>query len=90
MSRTVFCQKLNKDAPGLPFAPYPGALGQRIFENISAEAWELWKAHQTMMINEKRLSMIDASHRKLLATEMENFLFGGDITKIEGYVPPSA
>ena len=89
MTRTVFCQKLQKDAPALTVQPYPGALGKRIFDNISAEAWEQWKAHQTMLINEKRLSMIDAGHRKFLAEEMEKFLFGGDVTKIEGYVPPS-
>ncbi len=88
MTRTVFCHKLQKDAAALTVQPYPGALGKRILENISAEAWEQWKAHQTMLINEKRLSMIDAGHRKFLAEEMEKFLFGGDVTKIEGYVPP--
>lgn len=90
MSRTVHCAKLGKDAEGLAFAPYPGALGQRIFESISAEAWEQWKAHQTMLINEKRLSMLDPEARKFLAGEMEKFLFGGDYEKVEGYVPPSA
>lgn len=90
MSRTVHCAKLNKDAPGLAFAPYPGELGKRIFEQISVEAWDMWKAHQTMLINEKRLSMIDPAARKFLAEEMERFLFGGEVTKIEGYVPPSS
>jgi Fe-S cluster biosynthesis and repair protein YggX len=89
MTRQVFCQKLQKEAPALTTQPYPGALGKRIFDNVSAEAWEQWKAHQTMLINEKRLSMIDAGHRKFLSEEMEKFLFGGDLTKIEGYVPPS-
>ncbi|MFZ5843958.1 MAG: oxidative damage protection protein [Pseudomonadota bacterium] len=90
MSRTVHCAKLGKDAEGLAFAPYPGALGKRIFESISAEAWEQWKAHQTMLINEKRLSMLDPQARKFLEGEMEKFLFGGDYEKVEGYVPPPA
>ena len=90
MSRTVHCAKLGKEAEGLAFAPYPGALGKRIFDSISAEAWELWKAHQTMLINEKRLSMLDPAARKFLEGEMERFLFGGDYEKVEGYVPPSA
>ncbi|HEX4910079.1 MAG TPA: oxidative damage protection protein [Permianibacter sp.] len=90
MSRIVHCTKLGKDAAGLAFAPYPGALGKRIFESISAEAWEQWKAHQTMLINEKRLSMLDPQARKYLEGEMEKFLFGGDYDKVEGYVPPSA
>ena len=90
MSRTVHCAKLDKEATGLAFAPYPGALGKRIFEGISAEAWDLWKAHQTMLINEKRLSMLDPAARKFLEGEMEKFLFGGDYEQVEGYVPPSA
>ena len=90
MSRTILCAKLKKEAEGLAFAPYPGALGQKIFAEISAEAWEMWKAHQTMLINEKRLSMIDPEARKYLANEMEKYLFGGDFEKIEGYVPPKA
>lgn len=90
MSRTVHCAKLGKDAPALALPPYPGALGKRIYESISAEAWEQWKAHQTMLINEKRLSMLDPAARKYLEGEMEKFLFGGDYEKPEGYVPPSA
>ena len=90
MSRTVPCAKLGKEAAGLAFAPYPGALGKRIYESISAEAWEQWKAHQTMLINEKRLSMLDPAARKYLEGEMEKFLFGGDYEKPEGYVPPTA
>ncbi len=90
MSRTVHCAKLGKDAEGLAFAPYPGALGKRIYVSISAEAWEQWKAHQTMLINEKRLSMLDPDARKFLAGEMEKYLFGGDYEKVEGYVPPKA
>lgn len=87
MSRLIQCCKLNKEAEGLDFAPYPGDLGQRVFENISKEAWQLWMNHQTMLINERQLSMIDPEARTYLATEMEKFLFGGNFDQIEGYVP---
>ncbi len=87
MSRIVNCAKLNKEAEGIAFAPYPGDLGQRIFENISQEAWQLWLNHQTMLINERQLSLIDPDARKYLEGEMEKFLFGGDYDEIAGYVP---
>jgi len=87
MSRIIQCSKLNKEAEGLDFAPYPGDLGQRVFENISKEAWQLWMNHQTMLINERQLSMIDPEARTYLASEMEKFLFGGEFDHIEGYVP---
>lgn len=88
MSRTVFCAKLQKEAEGLPAPTYPGELGKRIYLEISAEAWQLWLAHQTMLINEYRLSLIDPKARTFLKEEMEKFLFSGDYTKPEGYVPP--
>jgi len=87
MSRTIQCVKLEKEAEGMDFAPYPGDLGQRIYESISKEAWQMWMNHQTMLINERQLSMIDPDARNYLAGEMEKFLFGGDLDKIEGYVP---
>ncbi len=87
MSRTVNCAKLGKESEGLDFAPYPGDLGQRVFDNISKEAWQLWMNHQTMLINEKQLSMIDPEARSYLAAEMEKFLFSDDYDQIEGYVP---
>ena len=87
MSRNIQCVKLDKEAEGMDFAPYPGDLGQRIFDSISKEAWQMWMNHQTMLINEKQLSMIDPEARNYLAGEMEKFLFGGDLDKIEGYVP---
>ncbi|MFT5521257.1 MAG: Fe-S cluster biosynthesis and repair protein YggX [Enterobacterales bacterium] len=87
MSRNIQCIKLDKEAEGMDFAPYPGDLGQRIFDSISKEAWQMWMNHQTMLINEKQLSMIDPEARNYLAGEMEKFLFGGDLDKIEGYVP---
>ena len=87
MSRNIQCVKLDKEAEGMDFAPYPGDLGQRIFDSISKEAWQMWMNHQTMLINERQLSMIDPEARNYLAGEMEKFLFGGALDKIEGYVP---
>ena len=74
--RTIHCQKLDKDAPGLEFAPYPGELGQRIYDTISAEAWDQWVSHQTILINEYRLNMMDPKAREFLKNEMLKFLFG--------------
>ena len=90
MSRTVFCTKLHKEAEGLGFAPYPGELGKRIYESVSKEAWSQWLAHQTMLINENRLSPLDPKARKYLEGEMEKFLFGDGSAAPAGYVPPSA
>ena len=76
--RQVHCQKLGKKLEGLPLPPYPGDLGQRIFEHISAQAWDMWLSHQTMLINEYRLSLIDPKARQFLNTEMERFLFSDE------------
>lgn len=89
MSRMIHCVKLNKEAPGLTHAPYPGELGKKILASISQEAWQLWLAHQTMLINEYRLSMIDPKARTFLAEEMKKFLFGEGSEKPAGYVPPT-
>ncbi len=88
MSRTVHCIKLNKEAEGLDRAPYPGPLGQRIFEGVSKEAWQLWLQHQTRVINEYRLALSDASARKFLVAEMEKFFFGGAELTQTSYTPP--
>lgn len=90
MSRTVFCARLNKEAEGLDFQLYPGELGKRIFDSISKEAWAQWQQKQTMLINEKKLNMMDSEHRKLLEQEMVNFLFEGKEVQIEGYTPPKS
>ncbi len=76
MTRMVKCVKLGKEAEGLERPPYPGELGQRIFENISKEAWQQWMGQQTILINEHRLSMADPEARKFLEAEMKKFLFG--------------
>ena len=90
MPRMVQCIHLKKEAEGLAFPPYPGDLGKRIFDNVSKEAFELWKRHQTMLVNENRLNLADARARQYLARQMERFFFedGGD--QPQGYVPPSA
>lgn len=81
MSRMVHCQKLGIEADGLVSPPYPNALGQHIYEHISQKAWDLWLNHQTMLINEYKLSLIDKKSRDFLLTEMEKFLFGGGSEK---------
>jgi Fe-S cluster biosynthesis and repair protein YggX len=88
MSRTVHCIKLKRESEGLAFAPWPGELGKRIFENVSKEAWTQWLAHQTMLINENRLSPLDPKARKFLEGEMEKYFFGEGSSAPQGYVPP--
>ncbi len=75
MTHTVFCAKLKKEAEGLEKAPYPGELGQKIYQNISKQAWQEWVSLQTMLINENRLDLSDPEARAFLVTEMEKFLF---------------
>ncbi len=75
MTRKIFCEKLKKEAEGLAQAPYPGELGERIFLHISQEAWQLWQARQTMVINEYRLNLLDPNSHTLLEKEMTDFLF---------------
>lgn len=81
----VFCVKLQKEALGLKQPPYPGTLGERIYQNVSNEAWRLWLQHQTLLINEHRLSLTDSKARKFLAEEMEKFFFGAGSEKPAGF-----
>ncbi|WP_147651706.1 oxidative damage protection protein [Vulcaniibacterium gelatinicum] len=87
MPRTVFCQLEQRETEGLEFVPWPGPLGRRVYEHIGKAAWAKWLAHQTMLINEHRLSPLDPKHRAFLEGEMEKFLFGGGAEKPAGYVP---
>ncbi|MGG5290557.1 oxidative damage protection protein [Pseudomonas shirazensis] len=89
MTRTVKCRKYHQELPGLERPPYPGAKGQDIFDNISQQAWADWLKHQTLLINEKRLNMMNAEDRKFLQVEMDKYFSGEDYAKAEGYVPPS-
>jgi len=85
-TRTVFCKKLGKEAEGLDAPPYPGDLGQQIYKEISKPAWDAWLAHQTMLINEYRLSLIEPKSRQFLEEEMQKFLLGDGSDKPAGYV----
>ncbi|MGB6449306.1 MAG: oxidative damage protection protein [Steroidobacteraceae bacterium] len=87
MARTVQCAYLKSEAPGLDRPPYPGELGKRVYEGISKEAWSLWLKHQTMLINEYRLTPIEPKARKFLEGEMEKFLFGMGAKPPEGFRP---
>ncbi|MEM8984711.1 MAG: oxidative damage protection protein [Pseudomonadota bacterium] len=87
MSRTVTCVILKTEAEGLDRAPYPGELGQRIYENVSKQAWQQWLSHQTMLINENRLTPFEPAARKFLEGEMEKYFFKGGAAKPQGYVP---
>ncbi len=89
MSRTVFCRKYKKNLPGLGQPPLPGPKGQAIYENVSQQAWQEWLQHQTMLINEKHLSLMDMESRKYLSEQMEKFLEDADYDHAEGYVPPT-
>ncbi|MBU2855509.1 oxidative damage protection protein [Acidithiobacillus ferrooxidans] len=88
MSRMVQCVKLGHEAEGLDRPPYPGALGARIYQEVSKEAWQGWLKHQTMLINEYRLSPIDPKSRTFLEKQMEAYFFGDGAQSPEGYVPP--
>lgn len=90
MARTVNCVKLGRKAEGMDFPPYPGALGQRIFENVSKEAWAAWLKQQTMLVNENRLSLADPQARKYLAEQTEAYFFGDGAEQASGYIPPKA
>ena len=89
MSRTVHCFLLKKEAPGLDRPTYPGELGQRIFDQVSKEAWARWVKHQTMLINEYRLTPVDPKARKLIEGEMEKFFFGDGSARPDAYVEPT-
>ncbi|MFT4561710.1 MAG: Fe-S cluster biosynthesis and repair protein YggX [Gammaproteobacteria bacterium] len=88
MSRTVNCIKLGREAEGLARAPYPGELGQRVFDNVSQEAWQEWLRHQTMLLNEYRLTPIEPKDRKFLEEEMEKFFFGEGSKAPDEFVAP--
>ena len=88
MARLVRCIKLGREAEGLAAPPYPGELGKRIYEQVSQEAWQQWVRLQTMIINENRLNLANAEHRKYLAEQIEKHFFGDGADQVQGYVPP--
>lgn len=85
--RKIYCFKLKREAEGLDVPPYPGALGQKIFEQISKEAWRMWLLHQTKLINEYRLNLMEPSARAFLKDEMEKFLWSEGSQELPGYIP---
>ncbi|MGD9000302.1 MAG: oxidative damage protection protein [Granulosicoccaceae bacterium] len=88
MTRMVHCVKLGKQAEGLDRPPYPGELGQRIYENVSREAWQQWMGQQTILINEYRINVIDPKGREFLEEQMEKFFFGEGADTPEAFTPP--
>ena len=89
MARMVQCRKLKQELPGLDMPPFPGPKGQEIYDTISKQAWGEWMAHQTTLINEMRLNMMDLTARTYLAEQREKFFSGEDVDQAEGYVPRS-
>lgn len=88
MSRKIHCVKLGKEADGLTYMVYPGELGKRIYDNVSQEAWRMWLGHQTILINENRLSPIEPRAREFLEKEMEKFFFGEGSELPDEFVAP--
>lgn len=89
MSDLVFCQKYQRELPALSKAPFPGALGQRIYETVSQQAWNEWQAHQTRLINEKQLAMTDPESRRYLLAQMKLFFANDAFDQASGYRPES-
>ena len=88
MTRTVFCKKHQREMEGLEAQPFPGPKGLDIFEHVSKQAWQDWQAHQTRLINERRLNLLDAQTRKFLQEEMDKFFANENFATADGYVPP--
>ena len=88
MTRTVFCKRHQQELPGLAAPPFPGPKGQEIFETISQVAWDDWQAHQTMLINERHLNMMDKAARKYLTEQRDRFFEGDQVDEAEGYLAP--
>lgn len=89
MTRTVFCRKYQQELEGLDVPPMPGPKGQDLFENVSKKAWQEWLSHQTLLINEKKLNMMDMTARAYLGEQMNKFFSGEDVDQADGYVAPS-
>jgi len=85
MSKLIFCKKLNKELPALSIPPMPGPKGIELMKSVSEEAWEMWKSHQTTLINEKRLDMSNAENRKWLMNQMDKFFKNEDYEKASGF-----
>lgn len=86
---TVFCRKFQKELEALEKPPFPGPKGKAIFESVSKQAWQAWLQHQTMLINENSLSLMEPSTKLFLDEQLEKYLSGEDYERPKGYVPPS-
>ena len=89
MPRTVNCIKLGRELPGLEKPPYPGDLGQRLYDNVSREAWDMWRQQATILINHYGLSLVDPQAQDFLQMQMEEFFFGEEAAMPEGWIPPT-
>ncbi len=87
MSRRVFCRKYQKELEGLAVPPMPGAKGQELFNTVSKQAWQEWLQHQTTLINEKHLNLMNPEHRVYLTTQLERFLANETVDRADGFVP---
>jgi len=88
MSRTVFCQRLQQTLEGFDRPPFPGSRGQFVYEHLSKQAWQAWLKHQTLLINEKRLNLMEPQTQQYLNGEFEKWLKGEEVDQAEGYVAP--
>ena len=88
MARMVMCAKLGRELPGLESPPFPGELGQRIYDHVSAEGYALWQPHMTILINHYGLNPADPETRRILREQMEEFFFGENARMPEGWIPP--
>ena len=90
MARMVQCVKLGRELPGLERPPFPGELGERIYENISATAWDMWKSQSVLLINHYGLILADPNAKQFLREQMEEFLFSEEGRMPEGWTPEDA
>lgn len=88
MSNLIFCAKLKQQLPSLDTPPFPGSLGGKIFNQVSSQAWQMWIAHQTMLINEYRLNLSNSEDRDFLHQEMDKFFFGTGSSAPSGFNAP--
>ncbi|MCA1584068.1 MAG: oxidative damage protection protein [Acidobacteria bacterium] len=88
--RTVLCVKFQKELPGLDTPPWPGELGRRLYDRVSAQAWKLWEEHQKMILNEYRLMPWQKEGQELIQKHLEEFFFGEGAALPPGYVPQQA
>jgi len=89
MTRTVFCRKYQERLEGLDRPPFPGTKGQDIYDNVSRKAWQEWLQHQTLLINEKHLNVMDPRARAFLDEQRDRFFNNENVEQAEGYTPPS-